>query len=118
MVLIALAGNLPLPAIYLGDKVGPAIIAATIISGTMMMDLAPIFLLSFIPTAGAVSLHLAFWPGLALGVVMTLEGATGLAIVPAWIDLGFGTYADDLGVNVCGLVLCTGGFVLGALRMR
>ena len=48
----------------------------------MMMDLAPIFLLSFIPTAGAVSLHLAFWPGLALGVVMTLEGATGLAIGP------------------------------------
>jgi len=38
MVVVAVVGNLPLLTIYLGDKVGPAIIAATTISGTMVMD--------------------------------------------------------------------------------
>ena len=42
MVAIALFGNLPLLSIYLGDQVGPAIIAATTISGTMVMGLAPV----------------------------------------------------------------------------
>ena len=39
MIIIALLGNLPLLSIYLGDGVGPAIIAATTISGTMVMGL-------------------------------------------------------------------------------
>jgi Na+/proline symporter len=114
MVAIALAGNLPLLAVYSGDAVGPAIIAATTISGTMVMGLAPIFLLAFLPHAGRESFHLAFWPGLALGVLVTLEGALGVDIFPASIDIGTGTYADDLGVNVWGLALCTAGYVAGA----
>ena len=69
MVAIALLGNLPLFSIYLGDKVGPAIIQATTISGTMVMGLAPIFLLSFIRKAGSLSFHLAFWPGLIFGIM-------------------------------------------------
>ncbi|MBI4183450.1 MAG: Na+/proline symporter [Proteobacteria bacterium] len=118
MIAIAVAGNLPLLGIYLGDRAGPAIIAATTISGTMMMGLAPIFLLSFLPTARRASFHLAFWPGIALGAIMTLEGAAGLEIMPAWIDLGVGAYADDLGVNVFGLALCTTGYLAGAARLR
>ncbi|MDH3242051.1 MAG: Na+/proline symporter [Alphaproteobacteria bacterium] len=120
MVAIAVAGNLPLLAIYFGDAVGPAIIAATTISGTMVMGLAPIFLLSFVPHAGRESFHLAFWPGLALGVMVTLESALGIAIFPAWIDIGAGKYADDLGINLWGLGLCTAGYLLGAAlgRMR
>jgi len=114
MVAIALAGNLPLLAIYFGDAVGPAIIAATTISGTMVMGLAPIFLLAFVPHAGRESFHLAFWPGLALGVLVTLEGALGAEIFPAWIDIGSGAYADDLGVNLWGLLLCTAGYLAGA----
>lgn len=115
MVAIAVFGNLPLAGIYMGDAVGPAIIAATTISGTMVMGLAPIFLLSFLRGAGRASFHLAFWPGLALGVAVTLESALGTEIFPAWIDIGSGSYADDLGVNVWGLALCTAGYVAGAL---
>ncbi len=114
MVLIAALGNLPLLAIYFGDQVGPAIIAATTISGTMVMGLAPIFLLSWIPAAGRLSFHLAFWPGLILGALMTVESATGVTIFPAILDVGSGKYADDLGVNIFGLVLCTAGYLVGA----
>ncbi len=115
MVLIALAGNLPLLTIYLGDGAGPAIIAATTISGTMVMGLAPIFLLAFVSRAGPASFHLAFWPGLAFGVVKTIEAATGMQIFPDFINIGGGKYADDLGVNVYGLLVCTIGYLAGAV---
>lgn len=115
LVVIAVAGNLPLLSIYFGDGVGPAIIAATTISGTMVMGLAPIFLLSFLSRAGPASFHLAFWPGLAFGVIKTIESATGTRIFPDWIDLGGGRYADDLGINVWGLAVCTVGYLVGAL---
>jgi hypothetical protein len=111
---IAVLGNLPLFSIYLGDRAGPAVIAATTISGTMVMGLAPIFLLSWIPTARRLSFHLAFWPGLLFGVLLTIESAVGVSIFPSWIDLGTGVYADDFGVNVFGLALVTLGFLLGA----
>lgn len=114
MVAIALFGNLPLLSIYLGDQVGPAIIAATTISGTMVMGLAPIFLLSWIGSAGRLSFHLAFWPGLLFGVLLTVESATGMQIFPAAFDAGMGKYADDLGINLYGLAVCTAGYLLGA----
>ena len=115
LVIIAILGNLPIFAIYLGAKAGPTIIAATTISGTMVMGLTPIFLLAFLPGAGRCSFHLAFWPGLILGIIITREGAMGAQIVPQWIDLGAGRYADDLGVNVFGLGICTAGFLAGCL---
>jgi SSS family solute:Na+ symporter len=110
IVVIALLGNVPLLSIYLGDRVGPAIIAATTISGTMVMGLAPIFLLAFVRGAGRLSFHLAFWPGLTFGVLRVLEGALGTEIFPAWLAIGGGKYALDLGVNVYGLLLCTIGY--------
>ncbi|MEA5466780.1 Na+/proline symporter [Leptothoe sp. PORK10 BA2] len=115
IVAIAILGNLPLLTIYLGDQIGPAIILATTISGTMVMGLAPIFLLSFIPSAGRLSFHLAFWPGLIFGILRVLESALGSPIFPDWVMLGSGKYAIDLGVNVYGLMLCTAGYLLGAL---
>jgi SSS family solute:Na+ symporter len=115
MVAVAVLGNAPLFAIYLGDGVGPAVIAATTISGTMVMGLAPIFLLGWVPGAGPASFHLAFWPGLVFGVVKTVEAATATAIFPAWINIGGGKYADDLGINVWGLLFCTVGYLIGAL---
>ncbi len=115
MVAIAVFGNIPLLSIYFGDAVGPAIIAATTISGTMVMGLAPIFLLSFIPTAGRLSFHLAFWPGLVFGIAVTIESALGVQLFPAWIDIGAGKYADDLGVNVYGLLVCVAGYLIGAV---
>jgi len=96
MIFIALLGNLPLLSIYLGDGVGPAIIAATTISGTMVIGLAPIFLLSLLPSAGLVSFHLAFWPGLAFGVIKTVEDAAGMPIFPDWINIGGGKAAVNM----------------------
>ncbi|NER80727.1 MAG: Na+/proline symporter [Leptolyngbya sp. SIO1D8] len=114
IVAIALLGNLPLLSIYMGDQVGPAIIMATTISGTMVMGLAPIFLLAFVPGAGRLSFHLAFWPGLIFGVFRVLENALSTPIFPVWMSLGGGKYAIDLGVNVYGLLLCTLGYLIGA----
>ncbi|MGF1512330.1 MAG: Na+/proline symporter [Elainellaceae cyanobacterium] len=116
MVAIAVLGNLPLLSIYLGDRLGPAIISATTISGTMVMGLAPIFLLAFL-RGGTLSFHLAFWPGLLFGVLRVVENAAQVAIFPAWISLGAGKYAEDFGVNVYGLLLCCLGYLVGAWLM-
>lgn len=118
VIIIAVLGNLPLFSLYLGSEVGPAVIAATTISGTMVMGLAPIFMLAFLPGAGRWSFHLAFWPGILIGVIMTLEGAMGMQIVPAWVDIGVGKYADDLGVNLWGVGICTLGFLTGCVIER
>ena len=114
MVVVAVVGNLPLLSIYLGDRAGPAIIAATTISGTMVMGLAPIFLLCWIRPAGPASFHLAFWPGVAIGVVRAVETFGQLHIVPPALGLGAGPFALDLGVNVWGALLCVAGYVAGA----
>jgi solute:Na+ symporter, SSS family len=111
---VALLGNLPLLTIYMGDRIGPAVIAATTISGTMVMGLAPIFLLCWLRPAGALSFHLAFWPGLAIGMLRGIETFAQVRIFPAALDIGTGAFALDLGVNVWGVVLCTAGFLAGA----
>jgi solute:Na+ symporter, SSS family len=118
ILIVAALGNLPLLTIYAGDKVGPAIIAATTISGTMVMGLAPTFLLSWIPSAGSLSFHLAFWPGLIIGVLRAIETFAHLSIFPVQLALGQGKYALDLGLNVYGLLICTCGFLAGALLRR
>ena len=93
----------------MGDHIGPAVIAATTISGTMIMGLAPVFLLGFFRRAGALSFHLSLWTGFILGVLL----AAAPGAFPAWIALGEGKYADDLGVNFFGLLLCCALFLLG-----
>lgn len=115
MIAVAVLGNVPLLSIYLGDKIGPAVILATTISGTMVMGLAPIFLLAFVPAAGRLSFHLAFWTGLLLGIIRVVETAFNLTIFPTWLSIGSGKYALDLGINVYGLALCTALFLLGAM---
>ncbi|MFW6358399.1 MAG: hypothetical protein ACOC0N_04180 [Chroococcales cyanobacterium] len=115
MIAIAVLGNLPLLSVYLGDRIGPAIILATTISGTMVMGLAPIFLLSFIPSAGRWSFYLAFFPGLIVGILLVLENAFSIQIFPSWIAIGTGKYAQDFGINVYGLALCTVGYLIGTL---
>ncbi|MEE9152510.1 MAG: sodium:solute symporter [candidate division NC10 bacterium] len=99
MVAIALLGNLPLLA-------GASILQATTISGTMVMGLAPIFLLHFLPSVPRASFHLAFWTGIALGILYTLGW------LPPALAIGDGRYAALLGVNFYGLLLCTGLFLL------
>ena len=67
MIVFALLGNIPMIA-------GTDILKATTISGTMVMGLAPIFLLAPLVRHSPWSFHLAFWPGILLGVLL----ATGM----------------------------------------
>ena len=114
MVAVALVGNLPLLGIYWAG-LGPAVVAATTISGTAVMGLAPIFLLAWVRRAGAPSFHFAFWPGVVIGVIMVIESTTGATILPAWVSIGEGKYAQTLGVNIYGLGLSTLGYLVGTL---
>ncbi|MBI2457204.1 MAG: sodium:solute symporter [candidate division NC10 bacterium] len=99
MILLAVAGNLPLFA-------GPSILKATTVSGTMVMGLAPIFLLHSLEGVPSLSFHLAFWPGLVLGTLYAFVP------VPSFLAIGSGKYAGLLGINLYGLLLCTGLYLL------
>ena len=79
------------------------------------MGLAPIFLLSWIRPAGALSFHLAYWPGVVIGVIRATETFGHLQIFPEALALGSGKYALDLGLNVWGLMICSAGYLAGAL---
>lgn len=114
MAAIAIIGNLPLLSLYI-KGVGPAVIAATTISGTAIMGLAPIFLLGWLPSVGRLSFSLAFWPGMGIGVLKVAEVFGGVSVFPSSIDIGVGAYAQDLGINVWGLAICTTGFLVGSL---
>ncbi len=99
MVAFALIGNLPMIA-------GTDILKATTISGTMVMGLAPVFLLARFAGRTPWSFHLPFWTGIVLGLLATLGW------VPASWAIGNGKYAMLLGVNFYGLILCFAGFLL------
>ena len=105
MVGIALLGNIPMIA-------GTDILKATTVSGTMVMGLAPVFLLAPLVRFSPWSFHLAFWPGVILGILLTAN-----AIPPSWA-IGTGKYALLLGTNLYGLVICFGGFLLPVLWQR
>lgn len=105
MVAFALLGNLPMIA-------GTDILKATTVSGTMVMGLAPVFLLAPLVKHSPWSFHLAFWPGIALGVLL----AAGL--VPQSWAIGDGKYALLLGVNLYGLLICCAGFLLPLALQR
>ncbi len=94
----AILGNIPL-------FTGAAILKATTISGTMVLGLAPVFLLGLVLEAPALSFHLAFWSGIAAGVVELL------GLLPPRLAIGDGQYAVLLGVNVWGTLLATGLFL-------
>ncbi len=99
MLAIAVLGNLPMIA-------GTDILKATTLSGTMVMGLAPVFLLARFVTYSPLSFHFAFWPGVVLGVLLA-AGA-----IPAGWAIGTGKYALLLGTNAYGLAICLTGFLL------
>jgi len=105
MIAISVAGNLPMIA-------GTDILMATTISGTMVMGLAPVFLLAPLVSYSPWSFHLAFWPGVALGALLTAN-----AIPQSWA-IGTGKYALLLGTNLYGLALCCAGFLLPVAWQR
>ena len=103
MLIFAVLGNLPMLA-------GTDILKATTISGTMVIGLAPVFLLHGLVRPTALGFHLSFWCGLLLGVGLTLNW------IPASWAIGDGRYALLLGVNLYGLILCTAAYLLCGLR--
>jgi solute:Na+ symporter, SSS family len=105
MIVFAAVGNLPMIA-------GTDILKATTVSGTMVMGLAPIFLLAPLVKYSPWSFHLAFWPGVVLGVML----AAGM--IPASWAIGSGKYALLLGTNLYGLAICCTGFVLPVAWQR
>ncbi len=105
MILIAVLGNLPMIA-------GAEILTATTLSGTMVMGLAPIFLLQGWVGYSPWSFHLSFWPGLVLGVLLAVGW------IPHTWAIGEGKYALLLGTNLYGLLLCTMGFLLPEIIRR
>lgn len=105
MTVMAVLGNLPL-------FFEASILKATTISGTMVMGLAPIFLFHWVRGVPRFAFHLALWPGLVLGVLYTLGW------VPLALHVGFGRYAGLLGVNLYGLILCTGLFLIPVVWTR
>ncbi|MCB1915891.1 MAG: hypothetical protein KDG52_09265 [Rhodocyclaceae bacterium] len=105
MVVLAIVGNLPM-------MLGTDILKATTISGTMVIGLAPVFLLSGRVGYSPLSFHLSFWSGMMLGVLL----AAGQ--IPASWAIGEGKYALLLGTNLYGLVICFVGFLLPLAATR
>ncbi|HUJ00548.1 MAG TPA: sodium:solute symporter [Usitatibacter sp.] len=99
MAAVAVLGNIP-------TFFGADILAATTISGTTVMGLAPVFLLQGFVGRSPWSFHLAFWPGVALAAALTAHA------IPASWAIGTGKYALLLGTNFYGLAICTAGFLL------
>lgn len=105
MVVFAVIGNAPM-------VVGTDILKATTISGTMVIGLAPVFLLYGVVPATKLGFHLSFWTGIALGFAFTLGW------IPQSWAIGGGDSALLLGVNLYGLILCTAGFILPGIFCR
>lgn len=105
MLAFAILGNLPMIA-------GTDILKATTVSGTMVMGLAPVFLLAPLVKYSPWSFHLAFWSGIAMGVLF----AAGL--IPQSWAIGDGKYALLLGTNLYGLLICIAGFLLPVTWQR
>ncbi|WP_010485476.1 sodium:solute symporter [Pseudomonas sp. S9] len=102
MVVFALLGNLPMLA-------GTDILKATTISGTMVIGLAPVFVLHGIVRPTRLGFHLSFWCGLLLGLELSIGW------IPQSWAIGDGNYALLLGTNLYGLILCTLGYAVPGL---
>ena len=105
MLVFAVVGNLPM-------IMGADIITATTISGTMIMGLGPIFLLHGVgpikPTK--VGFMLAFWIGMILGIWDTIDASS-----LAFMNIGEGKYANFLGVNLWGAIICWVAYIVPGL---
>jgi Na+/proline symporter len=109
MIFFAIVGNLPM-------VLGTDILKATTISGTMIMGLAPVFILPILaprlirPTT--LGFHLSFWPGIVLGF------AYAFGFLPAELAIGAGKNGLLLAVNFYGLIICTLGYCIPGIITR
>jgi Na+/proline symporter len=92
MVLLAVVGTLPV-------FMGPEVLSATTVSGTMVIGLAPVFLCWRVkaPPAG---FHWPVWAGIGIGVLFALGW------IPQSLIFFDGPYGDLLSVNLWGTILC------------
>jgi hypothetical protein len=100
MIAFAILGNVPL-------LFGADLLAATTISGTMVLGLAPPFLLWRLHAPAPAAFHLSFWTGMAVGI------AGAAKLWPAQLAIGGGPYAALLGQNAYGLAACFAAYGLG-----
>ena len=105
MVIFALFGNIPM---FLGSD----ILKATTISGTMIIGLAPVFILHGVFKPTALGFHLSFWTGILAGVLLIM------GVLPECIKIGNGASAMLLGVNFYGLILCTLAYLAPSFLIR
>lgn len=99
MVLLGILGNLMIYA-------KPAILSATTVSGTMVIGLTPVFLLSGWKRAGAFSYHASVLLGLLFGLGLSVKWFT--------VSIGTGKYGNLLWVNLVGISLCFAVYLMGA----
>lgn len=92
MLIVAAGGTIPI-------FFNPEILDATTVSGTMVMGLAPVFLL-WRTKAKAISFHLAVGAGIVIGILL----AAGL--IPDQLIFFEGKYGDLLSANLWGVLLC------------
>ncbi len=90
---------------------GPAVLSATTISGLMVVGLAPVFLLWWLPVP-AISFHLAVLGGVGSGILLSVLGT------PAWLAVGGGQYAELLGASLAGTALAFILFLTPRLLLR
>lgn len=95
MIVVAIIGNLPM---FLGTSA----IAASTVSGTMVMGLGPIFCLHGMIKPTKVGFHLSFWGSLVIGVAFTILNTAGMW--PELLSVGGGKSADMLGANLYGAI--------------
>lgn len=104
MVLLTLLGTLPI-------FMNPEILSATTVSGTMVMGLAPVFLLWKVD-APPLSYFLAVGAGIVIGI------AVAVGVFPPGLVFTEGRYSVLLAANVWGILLCFVLFLLPVLMRR
>lgn len=92
MLLLAVLGTIP---VFLG----PEVLSATTVNGTMVIGLAPVFLCwnAKVPPLG---FHLSVWTGIVIGILFAL------GLIPKALIFFEGPYGDLLSVNLWGTLLC------------
>lgn len=100
MIIITVAGTLPV-------FMNPEILSATTISGTMVMGLAPVFIL-WKRKATGLSFHLPVWFGVFVGILLATD------TFPDNLIYTDGKYAALLWANAWGLLIC---FILHRLPL-
>ena len=92
MVLIVVLGTIPI-------FFNPEILSATTVSGTMVMGLAPVFIL-WKMKAPAISFQLSVWFGILVGLSLAF------GLFPKALVFTTGRYSTLLWANIWGLIIC------------